>query len=206
LILKSNSIGGKGIAALANAFHYNLQINYLDISDNEITDVGGIAMSSMLQINTGLVNLFMSGCKLPAASLIALATVLQTNNYLLQLDISNNMMSSANLSQSLVNDVMTHLSMAIKVNYGLKVLNLSKLGIADFVMINMLGPAIQHNKNLETLNLSSNRITRDGGVALANALAYHPSLNLIKLSCCALQDEGAIAFSKLMETNVNLKE
>jgi Ran GTPase-activating protein (RanGAP) involved in mRNA processing and transport len=116
------------------------------------------------------------------------------------------MLSTGSLSQSLLNDVMTHLSSALKVNYGLKVLNLSKLGLTDFIMVNMLSPAIYENKNLETLNLSCNRITRDGGVSLGVALAYHPSINFLKLSCCAIQDQGAHAIAKLLETNTKLKE
>jgi Ran GTPase-activating protein (RanGAP) involved in mRNA processing and transport len=212
LILKSNLIGGRGCEALSTALHYNLQINYLDISDNEITDIGGIAICSMLQvifiyqINTGIANLFVSGCKLPASSLIALATVLQSNNNIIQLDVSNNTLYTASLSQSLLNDVMTHLSMAIKLNYGLKMVNLSKMGITDYIMCNLLGPALQQNKNIETLNLSCNRITRDGGVALAFALSMHSSINYLKLSCCALQDEGAQAIAKLLDTNTSLKE
>lgn len=142
------------MTAIANAMHYNTQINYLDVSDNDVKNDGGMALASMLQINTGIANLFISGCKLPASAMIAIATVLQTNNYIVQLDISNNILPTAGLSQSLLNDVMTHLAMAVKVNYGLKVLNISKLGITDFVMRNMLGSAIEHNRNIETLNLS----------------------------------------------------
>jgi hypothetical protein len=138
--------------------------------------------------------------------MIAIATVLQSNNNILQLDISNNILSTAGLSQSLLNDVMTHWAMAIKVNYGLKILNLSKLGITDHIMVNLLGPAIRENRNLETLNLSSNRITRDGGVALSFALTTHPALNYLKLSCCSIQDEGAFAVAKLLETNTKIKE
>jgi Ran GTPase-activating protein (RanGAP) involved in mRNA processing and transport len=138
--------------------------------------------------------------------MIAIATVLQSNNNILQLDISNNILSTAGLSQSLLNDVMTHWALAIKVNYGIKILNLSKLGITDYIMVNLLGPAIRENRNLETLNLSSNRITRDGGVALSFALTTHPALNYLKLSCCAIQDEGACALAKLLESNTKIKE
>jgi predicted TIM-barrel enzyme len=97
---------------------------------------------------------FISGCKLPATALIAVATVLQSNNYILQLDVSNNRISTSNLTQTLVDDIMTHFGITLTINYGLKVLNISKMGISDFVMVNILAPALRENKTLETLNLS----------------------------------------------------
>lgn len=54
--------------------------------------------------------------------------------------------------------------------------------------------------------LTRNRITRDGGVALCYALRSHKSLNYLKLSCCAIQDEGAEAIAQLLGTNRKLKE
>lgn len=154
LVLKSNSIHGAGSAAICGALQVNSQINYLDLSGNDVEEEGGMALASMLQVNTGLANLFISGCSLRASSMIAISTVLQSNNGIQQLDISNNVLSTASLSHSLVHDTMTHLSIAVRVNTGLKILDLSKLGIDDFVMIHLLGPAIAANKTLETLNLS----------------------------------------------------
>ncbi|KAJ3320598.1 hypothetical protein HDV06_005116 [Boothiomyces sp. JEL0866] len=206
LMLQSNNLGAAGIAAICKSLQYNTQITYLDLSNNEITDEAGLAIASMLQINTGITNLFLSGCKLQATSLIAITTVLQTNNYIQQLDISNNILSTGSLSQTLLNDVMTHLSIAITNNYGIKNLNISKMGITDYIMCNMLASAFQLNSNIETLNLSGNRITRDGGVALCKALAFHQSINNLKLSCCAIQNEGAEAVAQLLLTNTKLKE
>jgi Ran GTPase-activating protein (RanGAP) involved in mRNA processing and transport len=52
----------------------------------------------------------------------------------------------------------------------------------------------------------SNSITRDGGVALCEALKNHSSLSYLKLSCCALQDEGAFAVSELLKVSSKLRE
>jgi Leucine Rich repeat len=52
----------------------------------------------------------------------------------------------------------------------------------------------------------SNKITRDGGVALCEALETNYSVAYLKLSCCALQDEGALAVSKLLQGSSTLKE
>ncbi|KAI8900500.1 hypothetical protein BC833DRAFT_523398 [Globomyces pollinis-pini] len=154
LILKSNKIGSNGIISISKALHYNSQICYLDLSNNTIGDEGGMAVANMMQVNASITNLFISGCKLPATSLIAIATVLQANNYIQQLDMSNNMLSTGTLSQTLQNDVMTHISTSIAMNYGIKVLNLSKSGISDYIMCHLLAPAMKANRNIETLDLS----------------------------------------------------
>lgn len=52
----------------------------------------------------------------------------------------------------------------------------------------------------------SNRITRDGGVALCGALTDNVSLNHLKLSCCAIQDEGALAVATLLSVNTTIRE
>ena len=154
LILKGNSIQGQGSVAIFNAIQVNNQISYLDVSGNDIKEEGGMALASMLQVNNGLANLFISGCSLPASAMIAISTVLQSSNTIQQLDISNNKLPTSGLSHSLLSDTMTHLSLAVKINFSIKILDLSKLGIDDFVMIHLLSPAIESNRYIETLNLS----------------------------------------------------
>lgn len=51
LILKSNNMGPAGITAISNAMHFNNQINYLDLSDNNFGDGGGISLAKMLQVS-----------------------------------------------------------------------------------------------------------------------------------------------------------
>ncbi|KAJ3372343.1 hypothetical protein HDU91_003953 [Kappamyces sp. JEL0680] len=186
LILKSNNIGGSGMLAICEAMQVNSKINYLDVSSNAVEEEGGMAIASMLQVNNGLANLFLSGCSLKATSIIAIATVLQSNNCIQQLDISNNALPSSSLSQSLVTDIMTHLSMAIRINTGIKILDLSKMGINDFAMVNLFGPALAANATLESLNLSRiyldfNRITGKGLQAIAQSLAQNAVLSHIAL-------------------------
>ncbi len=132
----------------------NSHISSLDISSNSMGDEGGMGIATMLQINSTLTNLFVSGCGLKTTSLIAISTVLQSNSSIQQFDISNNVLSTASLSQSTQTDIMTHLSVAIKINSGIKVLDISKMGINDFTLINLLAPALESNKTIEVLNLS----------------------------------------------------
>lgn len=99
-------------------------------------------------------HLNLSGCSLGATSLIAIATVLQTNNNIITVDISNNMIPTTSLTQTLVNDIMTHFATTLQLNYGIKHLNFSKMGVSDWSLCDLLASALKLNQNLETLNLS----------------------------------------------------
>nr|KAJ3422039.1 hypothetical protein HK105_001422 [Polyrhizophydium stewartii] len=206
LILRSNNITGEGAAAICKALTYNEKVTHMDLSGNAIGDEGGMAIASILQVNVNISVLILSGCSLAATSMIAFATVLQTNSSVNVLDISNNLLHTSNLTQTLVNDVMSHFALTMQLNYGIKELNFSKLGITDWNMCDLLANAIKANKNIDTLNLSCNRISRDGGVALCDALSKHASINNLILSCCSLQDEGATAIARVIRSNTKIKE
>ena len=152
--MKSNIFGDFGCSSLCDALTENLRINHLDISDNNFESKGGMAVAKMLQMNSSLTNLFISGCKLTATSLIAIFTVLGENRSIQQLDISNNVIPSARLSNSLLNDVMTHLSIMIRDNITIKILDISKMCINDDAVANLIAPAIGSNSVIEFLNLS----------------------------------------------------
>jgi Ran GTPase-activating protein (RanGAP) involved in mRNA processing and transport len=215
LILKSNSISEIGCAALCEALNENHRINHFDISDNSVNDKGGMAIAKMLRTNTGLANLAISGCKFSASSLIALLISLKESNYIQKLDISNNAINSARLSNSLWNDIMNHLSIMIRDNTLIKALDISKMHINDDAVVSLMAPALKFNNTIENLNLAwypafinyySNRIGRDGGVALFKALSSNFLLQVLNLSCNALQDEGAEAMAQLLSKNASLEE
>ncbi|KAI8904032.1 hypothetical protein EDD86DRAFT_213758 [Gorgonomyces haynaldii] len=162
-------------------------------------------LAGALQVNTSLSTVLLSGCSISASALIALGTVLQSNNSVDRLDISNNAVKHSALSQTLVSNVMTHWGRALETNYGLKTLSFAKMGITDWTMCDFLAGTLHNNQNLTTLDLSCNKITRDGGAALCKALESHAALNNLKLSCCSLQDEGAEAISHLLQVNRKIR-
>ncbi|KAJ3411472.1 hypothetical protein HDV05_002161 [Chytridiales sp. JEL 0842] len=202
--LNCNNIGTEGCIALSQALMVNETLSTFDISYNPLMTEGGMHMASMLQVNNGLTRLYIAGCTLEASALIALSTVLQNNQFLEVLDISDNVSPRNRLSQSMENDIMMHISKMIRINDTLNELYLSKMGISDWTMCNLLSSAIRSNTTLKTLDLSCNRITRDGGVALCQALCENNSIRVLKLSCCSLQDEGADAVAVMLLHNKSL--
>ena len=85
--------------------------------------------------------------------MIALCIVLKSNDCINDLDISNNILSTSGLTQSISNDVMMHLSRSLDGNDSLKQLNLSKLGITDWSTCDSFAAALLKSAGLENLDL-----------------------------------------------------
>ncbi|KAJ3050490.1 hypothetical protein HK097_008553 [Rhizophlyctis rosea] len=205
LNLVSNNIGSEGAGAIARALHVNDKLHTLNIGDNPLTDDGGMHFAEMLQINTTLRTLHLPHTSLRSTSLIAFSTVLRNNTSLQTLNIANNATHSSSLSQSLQNDTMMHISRMMCLNYTLRNIELAKMGITDWICVEYLSKAIRTNMRLTSLDLSCNRISRDGGVAIFKSIHKHPSLAILKLSNCAVQDEGAEAAAEMIGNNFTLK-
>jgi Ran GTPase-activating protein (RanGAP) involved in mRNA processing and transport len=131
--------------------------------------------------------------------------VLQSNQFLESLDLSDNLSPRNRLSQSLENDVMMHISKMVRLNDTLIELSLSKMGISDWVMVNLLSSAIGQNTCLRTLDLGCNKITRDGSIALSQAMCSQDSIKTLILSSNSIQDEGAEAVSVMLLHNKTLQ-
>ncbi|KAJ3090521.1 hypothetical protein HK102_003454 [Quaeritorhiza haematococci] len=240
LKLNSNQIGAKGCTALAHALHDNVTLSQLEIGYNAVGDEGGMQMAAMLQINTTLHQLSLRGCGITAQTLIALSTVLQSNDTLEAIDISDNSNHTSSLTQSLANDIMMHISRALKLNHnhikkkggkvsdsegedendvegrnrwsaqhrhrqrGLRELTMAKMQITDWSVADFLAEGIR-SSGLVKLDVSGNRISRVGGVAILQALHKHPTLRTLSLSCCSILDEGAEAVAEMLLNNNHIR-
>lgn len=157
-------------------------------------------------MNSGLKKLDISSTELSPSALIAFATVMQSNTSLANLNISNNMNNSHCLTQSLQNDIMLHMGKMIKLSKPLTNLSLNRLGITDWSMTDFIAPALKLNTMISHLDLSCNKISRNGGVSLIEALTNNVTLKVLNLNYCSIQDEGTIAMSEMLEKNAHLQE
>ena len=152
-----------------------------------------------------------------AKSIIAFSTVLKVNRSLLQLLIGDNNVRSRMTSGSLHDDMVQHLGKVFRFNVSLSELNLSKLALQDSDFLTVIAPWLKKNSTLTTLDFSGypnacfrffmvfrNRLMKDAGVALANALVKHPSVTTLKLSHNNIQEGGARAFKDMILFNNKL--
>lgn len=66
----------------------------------------------------------------------------------------------------------------------------------------MLGPAT----TLNVLDLSCNKIGRDGAVAIFKSLRKNETLSCLKMGCCAILDEGAEAAGDMLIQNNSIEK
>jgi len=89
-----------------------------------------------------------------SVAIIALATVLHNNSSLNYIDFSDNFQNTHNLTQSVQNAIMLHVSNMIKYNYSISDLRMKKMCITDWAMVDYLEKTIKVNTNLRILDLS----------------------------------------------------
>ncbi len=149
-----NDLTSDGGIAISDALCVNSTLNQLDIGGNELGDSAGMKFAAMLQVNVTLDTMTFKSCSFGARSLVALASVLSFSTVVRQLDLSDNVNHFNSLTQSLQTDIICHLSKAMQISSSLKELNISKMAITDWNMLDSLAYAIRYCISLEVLDLS----------------------------------------------------
>ena len=94
---------------------------------------------------------------------------------------------------------------ALCTNKTLREISLAKSGITDWVICDFFADNLARNNSLVVLDLSSNKIGKDGGIAFFKAIETHATLLKINLSCCSIQDEGAAQAAQYIISNLKIK-
>jgi len=202
LNLQGNDIHRKGAQSLANALKVNTTLVSLSLADNSIGKAGGMSFAETLQLNITLEHLNLSHCDLEMDSLIALLTILRYNPSLKSIDISRPIPQHQH--SNWMDDMAIHIAQMLEKNNVLQEFHCQKFEIRDpgFMWI---CEKMQHNQTLLFLDLSCNRITRDGAVYLAPMLDRCGLLRL-NLAFNRLEDEGAGHLARaLLQSNSRLR-
>jgi Ran GTPase-activating protein (RanGAP) involved in mRNA processing and transport len=154
LNISYNDLTSQGGIFISDALCTNTTLIQLDIAGNPLGDAAGMKFAAMLQVNVNLHTMSFKSCDFGARSLVALASVLNFSNVIRQLDLSDNVTHFNSLTQSLQTDIVNHLSKAIQISNSLKELNISKMAITDWNMLDCLAYAIRYCMSLEVLDLS----------------------------------------------------
>ncbi|KAI3378241.1 hypothetical protein SNEBB_006095 [Seison nebaliae] len=157
--------------ALADSLAINENIIKLDISDNNITDVGGCYIMSMLSSNSTLTELNLSNNNLAIQSIATLVTSLKNNHTLTHLNLSGNQLND---------NCFDNLSRIIESTLTLEWLDLSNNGLSEQTALK-IGPAIGENTSLKFLNLSWNIFTSKKCVSIIDGLRENIALREIDL-------------------------
>jgi len=191
--LMNNDFGEEGARHLAQALLNNETVTSLRVNGNKFGNRGGMEFAGMLQVNTVLEHLDLGETDLTTESLIALATVLNYNTTLKSINVNRPLLFSHQ------EETTVHFANMLKVNTGLQELHLMKCDIRDFGMTR-LSENLMENFTLTYLNLSCNRITRDGVKELARCLKQNTPLQVLDLGFNRIEDDGAMHLADALST------
>ncbi|UJR18189.1 hypothetical protein I4U23_005090 [Adineta vaga] len=160
LVLMSAAITDQGLSVLSDAIHDNQYLEELNISQNNISDVGVQYLASAMK-TSALKRLDLSANDISDEGVKYLAEALQTNLKLIQLSLSENRIGNDGVK--VFADILSH------GNTILEMLNLSANSSIDDDTISALIAMIEHNQSLKKLDLRHCDFTEDGERELLTA-------------------------------------
>ncbi|XP_078358279.1 uncharacterized protein LOC144643036 [Oculina patagonica] len=195
LNLSKNNIGDIGATGLTEALQKNTSLTLLNLSKNNIGDVGATGLAEALKDNTSLTFLDLSDNNIGDVGATGLAKALQDNTSLTRLALSGSNIGDHGAAG---------LASALKENISLAVLALSGNNIGDHGASGLAG-ALQENKSLTKLVLSGNNIGDEGATGLAAALRENKSLTKLYLYDNNIGAHGASGLASALKMNNSLR-
>ena len=150
-------------------------------------------------MNTQLRHVDLGDCDLEIESVIAMATVLSQNQRLRSV-VLNRPLFFTHQEEGPV-----HMGLMLKANNNLTELHLAKFDIRDFG-VERLCDGLYGNYSLKYLNISSNRLSRDGAKTLAKLLRHNTPLEVLDIGNNRIEAQGVSDIaSSLAASNTKLK-
>ena len=193
--LSFNDITDIGAESIARYLSQSKHIQVLFLSGNSISSKGFQYIANSLRINQSLIELDLTGNAGRNKGIIALAEALDNNNYMKSITLSG---------CKIQNDGIQRLCKTLGINHNIISINVSSNNIGDNGA-NEISKAMSINKMIESLNISFNNITHIGMRYLGNSLINYKSLKKLGLDNNKLRDKGSIHFSKIYLT-MDLKD
>ncbi|NXF37744.1 LR74A protein, partial [Nyctibius bracteatus] len=187
--------GPKGVKAIAIALVSNATITHLQLEDNCILAEGAICIAEMLQENSSFQELNISNNYLDTAGAIA-SLLLDNMSYIHALQLSGGLYAPKQ-SHCLCTFV------SLEGNYQVKELDLihNEFSEKGGQLLGEIFSLLASNTALEILDLSWNRPSRKGTVALGTGLKGNGTLKILNLSWNGVGNEGALALGEALKVN-----
>uniref|UniRef100_A0A8C6MSL4 Leucine rich repeat containing 34 n=1 Tax=Mus spicilegus TaxID=10103 RepID=A0A8C6MSL4_MUSSI len=194
LNLMFNDIGPEGGELIAKALHKNKTLKYLRMTGNKIENTGGMLFAAMLQMNSTLEKLDLGDCDLGLQCVIAFSTVLTQNQAIKGINLNRPILYGEQEESTV------HIGHMLKENHVLVELHMCKHGMKNYGL-QQLCNALYLNSSLRYLDVSCNKITRDGMVFLADVLKSNTTLEVLDLSFNRIETAGAKYLSETLTSH-----
>ena len=211
-----------GVSFIAFGLYNNRTICTLDVSHNNISDLGAQEIAKALRENTTLQILNISCSIIQVDGAKDIAGALHENRTLQNLDISNNYMrveGAKVIAEALYEnrtlqkldfsnnhilvDGAIAFSECIKKNSALKQLVISGNNISVEGTMK-IAEAVEINTSLQNLDISNNGISNDGAKFISNCLKHNNCLQELNLSRSKMTNEGVKQLSEAIRINMAL--
>lgn len=173
----------------------NDELRSLDLSSNQIGDLGAQELLRVLRGNMTLEILNLSGNKLQTAA-VAVSELLMDLNALRLLDLSNNNLGDEGATR--IAEVLPQNTTLIRLN-----LNYNKIG---FKGARKLWAGLAENTRLKTLNLKGNLIGDMGTMALDSGLLTNSTLLSLDLAENHITQSGSLRVVEALRVSKGLEE
>ncbi|CAD7922667.1 unnamed protein product [Amoebophrya sp. A120] len=166
LMLRGNSISSAGVESMLLNTHVQ-SLARLDISENPLGKLGGLALAAFLQRNSTLLELYASDTELDIDALIAISAVLHVNNDTLRvLDVQNPRLFS------LQGEHATHFGKMLAVNPSLTEIYFGKFRFRDSSLELFLDDVAVDQQRLQVLDLRCNEIGAKGAECVSELVKW----------------------------------
>jgi hypothetical protein len=201
LALKDSILGNTGLAELAPALYCNTSIRVLDLSQNNLNDMGSAELlRDILRSNKTMTALDLSGNEFgrTASAVEYVADGLGSNSTLLKIDLSMCALGDGGVS-------------TLARNLGPRNTTLQKLTLVCNAITSkgvgvLLDTMEQNSHHITDLELQHNPIGDEGASLLARSLGKNalPSLTRLSLTECSIGDDGVTALMSALKQNTVL--
>lgn len=188
LILSYNDFGVKGTTEIAKGLQMNETLKVLKLDGNKCGVYGGMAIAGALQVNMTLEELNLNNTEQGTQSIVAFTTVLKANGSLKCLDLGRPLLHTQQ------EETTVHVAKMLEVNIRINEIHLSKHSMVNFGAERLM-EHIADNIALLHVDLSCNRISRDGIKCIAKYLKGNPPLQILNLAYNRAEDDGALYLS-----------
>ncbi|KJE94238.1 TKL/IRAK protein kinase [Capsaspora owczarzaki ATCC 30864] len=190
VIFRRSGITHDDALVIAEGLKANGNLQYLELSDNQIGDAGAQAIGSALRNKSTLIALSLNENKISDIGAFAVAEGLQASTALTQLGMSVNQIGDAGARA--IGSVLRN-----KANLARLYLSQNKIGDAG---ARAIAEGLQTSTALTDLRMFENQIGDDGAQAIGAALRTKANLSLLYLSQNKIGDAGARAIAEGLKT------
>ena len=196
LDISHNNISDDGAVAISDCLENNDTVQKLDMSHNKISDNGISRISKALQINTKLQMFNISYNNISYDGAVAISEYLKNNNTLQELYMSNNKVSNKGI---------INIGKALEMNTRLQMINISYNEISDDGAV-AISECLSNNNTLRELNMSHNKVSDNGIINIVKALQINTTLQILDISHNNLSDNGVLILSQYLKDDNKLHQ